>query len=186
MAESVGQEQSDITSVEDILQRIKHQIDGGDVDADSDVLELTERVEIQSRTFSKKEALLQKMDAHLPPLQASDTTLSVGALSELSEEPCTLISGRPAVMRLGIAVESSRQHENVGAVSDALKELKELVQSVSHSAPRENNSRHVTLESIVQRSIQPYLRSWLDEHLSDIVHKVVEREVARLVAAADE
>jgi cell pole-organizing protein PopZ len=41
-----------------------------------------------------------------------------------------------------------------------------------------------TLEEIVRDALHPLLRAWLDAHLPDIVERLVQEEIHRLVRAA--
>jgi cell pole-organizing protein PopZ len=42
----------------------------------------------------------------------------------------------------------------------------------------------LTLEDIVREALRPLLQSWLDEHLPDIVERLVREEIARVAGAA--
>jgi cell pole-organizing protein PopZ len=40
---------------------------------------------------------------------------------------------------------------------------------------------HLTLETLVREELRPILKAWLDQHLSDMVERLVQEEIAQLV-----
>ncbi len=61
--------------------------------------------------------------------------------------------------------------------------LSELTQVLSEE--KEVESSETSLEGIVKSLLTPYLKDWLNAHLPDIVEKVVQKEIRRLVDKAD-
>ncbi len=61
--------------------------------------------------------------------------------------------------------------------------LSELTQVLSEE--KENALPETSLEGMVRSLLTPYLKEWLNTHLPEIVEKIVQREVRRLVDKSD-
>lgn len=70
--------------------------------------------------------------------------------------------------------------------SEAASRFSDLASAVTavRGMPVGNGTR--TLEDIVKELLRPMLKDWLDQNLSTIVHRIVEREVAKLAGRVDD
>jgi len=76
--------------------------------------------------------------------------------------------------------------EGVGAeprlVSDAASEAVAASFARLDGMPRHNGPDH-PLDDIVRETLRPLLQAWLDEHLPELVERLVRAEIARVVGA---
>ncbi len=86
---------------------------------------------------------------------------------------------------------ASHPYEDLALVSnpvasEAASRFSDLASAVTavRGMPVGNGTR--TLEDIVKELLRPMLKDWLDQNLSTIVHRIVEREVAKLAGRVDD
>ncbi|VBB69062.1 hypothetical protein RIEGSTA812A_PEG_535 [invertebrate metagenome] len=66
---------------------------------------------------------------------------------------------------------------SAAALSELARVVRERNLTLSH--------RDITLEVLVQETLRPLLKAWLDEHLSTVVERIVAREIENLVHHTD-
>ena len=71
------------------------------------------------------------------------------------------------------------------AVTSALSEFAGALmeQNKDQQGPVGGNQ---TLDSLVRAALEPYLKSWLDEHLETLVERVVKEEIKRMARRAED
>lgn len=186
MAEaSAEKKQDDDQSMEEILQSIRRIIAEDDedgavekpaaepskkVDAEeasaakgSDVLELTDMVTEEGAVVNvSEEESSQEVDNSHDILADIDHAISP-ADSDGSSSFDSLISG-----------------ETASTASAMLKGLKKPAESVVESQYMPPLRSGTTIEDLVIEALRPLLKSWIDQNLTGIVEKVVEKEVKKL------
>lgn len=68
----------------------------------------------------------------------------------------------------------------------AASKFSDLVSTVSQVRGLPIGGANRTLEDIVKELLRPMLKDWLDANLPTLVHRIVEREVAKLAGRVDE
>lgn len=71
-----------------------------------------------------------------------------------------------------------------GAAAAAFAQLGELPRERRRGSELRLGAGDKTLEDIVRELLQPLLQTWLDEHLPEIVERLVREEIARVVGEA--
>jgi uncharacterized protein len=99
-------------------------------------------------------------------------------------EPVTLVTPEPSSMRRDTRVgPAAPGPDGAGAeprlVSDAASEAVAASFARLSSLPRDEQ-----LDDIVRETLRPLLQAWLDEHLPDLVERLVRAEIARVVGAS--
>lgn len=132
----------------------------------NEVLELTESVGEDGRV------------RRLPPRQPDD-------------EPPAVEPDRPALgatrdnePRLDCGDERLVSTETAGAAAAALSRLAAMPRPPEGASAADAMAGARTLEQIVGEALRPLLQAWLDEHLPELVEKLVREEVARIVKDA--
>ena len=127
---------------------------------------------------------------HAPPrLRTDDDVLDLTeALNDDDSvrhiEPVALVTPEHSPVRLDGRIDSTaRRPDGAGAeprlVSDAASEAVAASFARLSSLPR-----HEQLDDIVRETLRPLLQAWLDEHLPDLVERLVRAEIARVVGAS--
>jgi cell pole-organizing protein PopZ len=149
-------------SMEDILASISRIIEedrksgGSPSTAGEDVLDLTEAIEEDGTV------------RHLEP-KLSPTTTDTPAAAQPGEakEPERIVSATTsqaaAAAFAGLGALPERRREGDVPLGDASR----------------------TLEGIVRDALRPMLQAWLDEHLPDLVERLVRAEIARVIKEAE-
>jgi cell pole-organizing protein PopZ len=150
---------------EPVTSESEKQTEGGDRDADGEVLELTQMVREDGSTIDISEETVQSDDDKTTP----DAT---GADKPKESPP---VAEGPLVG---------------GAAADAsVKALSELNRAAEAAEPKlvspTIGDQGRTIEDMVMESLKPMLRDWLDTNLPVLVEKLVEKEIRRLVRRAD-
>lgn len=72
------------------------------------------------------------------------------------------------------------------AAAAATNALADLAGAVTAARGMPMGAGQRTLEDIVKELLRPMLRQWLDTNLPPLVHRIVEREVAKLAGRVDD
>lgn len=171
-------------TMEEILASIRKIISEDEAEADSpaggeqaavgaeqaskDVLELTERVEDE---FAAPAQPTGGEEAEVDAILASVTGLED--------------KGRTDINTAGDKSGGIASSETETAVTSALSEFAGALmeQNKEQQGPVGGNQ---TLDSLVRAALEPYLKSWLDEHLETLVERVVKEEIKRMVRRAED
>ncbi len=124
-----------------------------------DILELTEVVESDGSVVSLNAPIEPKPEAVEPPRRRDDPA--------------------PVEHNAG---------ERILSAATAAASVAALSQITTLSSRQEARERdlalgagHLTLETLVREELRPILKAWLDQHLSDMVERLVQEEIAQLV-----
>jgi cell pole-organizing protein PopZ len=101
--------------------------------------------------------------------------------------PATLVAPQaPAKLPDGRIEPAAPRQRDVSAapplVSDAASEAVAASFARLASVPRREQDERA-LDDIVRETLRPMLQAWLDEHLPDLVERLVRAEIARVVGA---
>ena len=150
---------------EPVAPETKKPAEGGDSDADGEVLDLTQMVREDGTT----------VDISEEPVESDDD------------------KARPEVTDADNPKESPPADESrlVGdnAADASVKALSELNRAAEAAEPKLASpaigEQGRTIEDMVMESLKPMLRDWLDTNLPTLVEKLVEKEIRRLVRRAE-
>ena len=137
-------------------------------DTKEDVLELTERVEDELAAPADQPA---KEDAEIDAILASMTGPEEKGSTDMST----------AGDKSGGIASPGTESAVTTALSDFAGALME--QNKEQQGPVGGNQ---TLDALVRAALEPYLKSWLDEHLETLVERVVKEEIKRMVRRAED
>ncbi len=137
-------------------------------DTKEDVLELTERVEDELTAPADPPA---KEDAEIDAILASMTGPEEKGSTDMST----------AGDKSGGIASPGTESAVTTALSDFAGALME--QNKEQQGPVGGNQ---TLDALVRAALEPYLKSWLDEHLETLVERVVKEEIKRMVRRAED
>lgn len=170
-------------SMEEILQSIKRIIaeESEPAPSGSDVLELTE--------------LLSEDDASKLVDSGQDKAVGTMSIEEImatpTEAPTAAPIEAPAPKPAPVAapIEAASRVDDGSIVSDAtidrsaaamdsLRRMPYSVPPIPSGTPNFRSGN--TVEDLVLEALRPMLKSWLDEYLSGMVERLVEREVRRI------
>jgi cell pole-organizing protein PopZ len=129
-----------------------------------DILELTDVVEPDGSVVSMNAAPARAEPAPPPPPAAPPPLREVSSVAEPADGE-GIVS--PATAAASVAAFS------------------QITSLSSRSEPRDRNlgigAGHLTLESLVREELRPILKDWLDQYLPDMVERLVQEEITRLV-----
>lgn len=194
-------------SMEDILQSIKRIIaeEGEPAPSGSDVLELTELLDdgagsdaASVPSMSIDEIMAAPVDPVAAPIPAA-APVAPEPVADKPAPPAAPPISRPAAeapaSTITTPAATSSATASVGddaLLSDstlassmaALSALRNLPYEAVHHAPVRDIQFRTgsTVEDLVLEALRPMLKDWLDENLTKIVERLVEREVRRLSA----
>ena len=136
--------------------------------ASKDVLELTERVE-------------EEFAAPADPPAGEEAEIDAILAGVTGQED----KGRTDINTAGDKPGGIASSETEGAVTSALSEFAGALmeQNKDQQGPVGGNQ---TLDSLVRAALEPYLKSWLDEHLETLVERVVKEEIKRMARRAED
>ena len=141
----------------------------------SDVLELTQVVDedgsvrrITSRTAAETAPSSEPVPA--PGPHPANATTHI--------DPQGYAKSEPTLNPVGERIVSSATS---GAAAAAFAQLGALPRDRRREGELQLGGTERTLEEIVRGMLRPMLQSWLDEHLPDIVERLVREEIARVV-----
>jgi cell pole-organizing protein PopZ len=141
----------------------------------SDVLELTQVVDedgsvrrITSRTAA--ETAPSSEPASAPGPHPANATTHI--------DPQGYAKSEPTLNPVGERIVSSATS---GAAAAAFAQLGALPRDRRREGELPLGGTERTLEEIIRGMLRPMLQSWLDEHLPDIVERLVREEIARVV-----
>ena len=87
------------------------------------------------------------------------------------------------------SLKNSSQQEDLISGEDAAKSaatIRELIKKMEKPiADAAKLNKNITLEEITAEAIKPFLKDWLDQHLPEIVQRIVEDEVRKLIPNKD-
>ncbi len=137
-------------------------------DTKEDVLELTERVE-------------EEFAAPADPPAGEEVEIDAILAGVTGHED----KGRTDINTAGDKPGGIASSETEGAVTSALSEFAGALmeQNKEQQGPVGGNQ---TLDSLVRAALEPYLKSWLDEHLETLVERVVKEEIKRMARRAED
>lgn len=140
--------------------------DGGD----DDILDLTEAAPADSRA------------AKTPPAAPADAAVTKSAAIDAAPAEA---EEAPVFIRAPIATEDAAPADPIlspapqAAARQQLDSLAAALAAAQHSEPRPADGT-TTVNALVEASLRPMLRDWLDANLPDIVERIVAREIARI------
>jgi cell pole-organizing protein PopZ len=191
-------------SMEEILQSIKRIIaeEGEPSSQASDVLELNDIVGEDEVALNPSELTIdeimaastgQALEHMIPkddPLPAAPEPVVVPEDIILSEDvvvPQPTVAVEPPIVASAEGVDepddaliSEATLASAAAAFDVLKKI-----PADMPLPRNNSMRFrsgETVEDLVMESLKPMLREWFDDHLTELVERLVEREVRKITA----
>jgi cell pole-organizing protein PopZ len=164
-----------LSSIRRVIARDEAQINGGRSApapvvaqaADDDVLELTEAAA----------ALTDAVAAKTPPIAPADAATAEPAPPETEVAPVFIRA--PAVVEEATLADPILSPAPQAAARQQLDTLTAALAAAQHSEPRPADSA-TTVNALVEASLRPMLRDWLDANLPDIVERIVAREIARI------
>ncbi len=133
--------------------------------ASEDVLELTERVEDEFAGSAANE------EAEIDAILASVTEAEDTRRTDIDT----------AGDSSGGIVSPETERAVTSALSDFAGAL--VQQNKDQQGPVGGNQ---TLDSLVRAALEPYLKSWLDEHLETLVERVLKEEIKRMARRAED
>lgn len=190
-------------SMEEILQSIKRIIaeEGDTAPSGSDVLELTEVAPPEEAPTLAVEKLLDSLAAKeveaAPAVASAADIEAMFATPEAPADPVIEAASEPvpamveaapmpeapvaAAMppAVGGLIEDTTAH----ASAAALKQLLVASEPTHHYTPTSGVFRSgTTVEDLVVEALRPMLKEWLDAHLPEVVERLVQREIQKIVA----
>ena len=168
-------------SMEEILQSIKRIIaeEGEPAPSGSDVLELTELLSDEDPNASKSQG----------PQVGSlsiDEIMAAPVEPEFEPTPPPAAKPEPVVRQQATPAEEEPlvSEKTLASSAAALEALKQVPQPQQQAMPSSGLGFRsgTTIEDLVLEALRPMLKEWLDEHLTKIVERLVEKEVRRLSA----
>lgn len=140
----------------------------------SSIRRILSNEEGDSETTIKEEMLAPKAIVQDSPLElTSDMVVEEPVQTE--EAPKKELPVPSDIVEEGLISEQ--------AARESTAKLSELAQVLSEE--KETTPPETSLEGMVRSLLAPYLKDWLNAHLPEIVEKVVQKEVRRLVDKAD-
>jgi len=146
---------------------------------ESDILELTEAVN-EDGSVRRVTPLGQSGAASTPKTDAAAETSAAGTKIRIEPEPPHAEAEREPRLDGGRIVSSATS----GAAAAAFAQLGGLPRERRREGELPLGNVERTLEEFVRDLLRPLLQSWLDEHLPDIVERLVRDEIARVVSEA--
>ncbi len=150
---------------EPVAPETEKQAEGDDGAADGDVLDLTQMVREDGTT----------VDISEEPVKSDDDKMTPKATAADKSEETPPAEDGPLVG--GTAADAS------------VKALSELNRAAEAAEPKPVSpaigDQGRTIEDMVMDSLKPMLRDWLDTNLPNMVEKLVEKEIRRLVRRAE-
>ncbi len=190
-------------SMEEILQSIKRIIaeEGDTAPSGSDVLELTEVAPAEEAPTLAVEKLLDSLAAkeveEAPTVaSAADIEAMFATNAAPAEEPVIEAASEPVpamvetaplleapVAAVPSAVGGLIEDTTAHASAAALKQLLVASEPTHHYTPTSGVFRSgTTVEDLVVEALRPMLKEWLDAHLPEVVERLVQREIQKIVA----
>ncbi len=125
-----------------------------------DILELTEAVEPDGSVVSLGTARPPKAEpAPEPPPRAPEPAPADRPVDERIVSPATAAASVAALSQIAsMSSRHERRERDIGL-----------------------GAGHLTLEMLVREELRPILKDWLDQYLSDMVERLVQEEITRLV-----
>jgi cell pole-organizing protein PopZ len=123
-------------------------------------------------------------------LELTDVVEPDGSVVSMSAAPAKAEPAPPAPPPLREAAPFAEPADGEGIVSPAtaaasVAAFSQITSLSSRSEPRDRNlgigAGHLTLESLVREELRPILKDWLDQYLPDMVERLVQEEITRLV-----
>jgi uncharacterized protein len=150
-------------SMEDILASIKKIISE---DGDSKIAPPLKR---EAVTFARNEAVAEK--AAEPVQNVEEDILDLSAEDEAApiiDEPPPVLT--PATTTAASAIVSA----------DAAAASRSALASLSHMLVKPEIEGSDTLQGLVREMLKPMMKEWLDDHLPEVVERIVAQEVGRI------
>ncbi len=122
-------------------------------------------------------------------LELTDVVEPDGSVVSLNAAPARPEPAPPPPSPLREATPAA-EPEGEGIVSAAtaaasVAAFSQITSLSSRSEPRERElavgAGHLTLETLVREELRPILKGWLDQYLPDMVERLVQEEITRLV-----
>jgi cell pole-organizing protein PopZ len=123
-------------------------------------------------------------------LELTEVVESDGSVVSLSAAPIEAkpAAAEPPPRREEPAPTEHPAGERILSAATAAASVAALSQITTLSSRQEARERdlalgagHLTLETLVREELRPILKTWLDQHLSDMVERLVQEEIAQLV-----
>jgi cell pole-organizing protein PopZ len=188
-------------SMEEILQSIKRIIaeEGDTAPSGSDVLELTEVAPPEEAPTLAVEKLLDSLAAkevEEAPAVASAADIEAMFATSTPAEPVIEAASEPVpamveaapkpeapVAAMPATVGGLIEDTTANASAAALKQLLVASEPTHHYTPTSGVFRSgTTVEDLVVEALRPMLKEWLDAHLPEVVERLVQREIQKIVA----
>ena len=168
-------------SMEEILQSIKRIIadEGEPAPGGSDVLELTDMIATPAPEPTPAPVFE-------PAPEPEPAAMSIDEIMAMPVEPVTPAPAAPEpAPTMAFSNEGLVSNTAVSSSAAALTTLMDapnLAAAPAAAAPSIQFRSGVTVEDLVVESLKPMLKEWLDSNLPQLVEKLVEREIKRIVA----
>jgi cell pole-organizing protein PopZ len=190
-------------SMEEILQSIKRIIaeEGDTAPSGSDVLELTEVAPPEEAPTLAVEKLLDSLAAkeveEAPTVASAADIEAMFATPAAPAEPVIEAASEPVpamveaapmpeapvAAAMPAAVGGLIEDTTAHASAAALKQLLVASEPTHHYTPTSGVFRSgTTVEDLVVEALRPMLKEWLDAHLPEVVERLVQREIQKIVA----
>lgn len=169
-------------SMEEILQSIKRIIadEGESAPGGSDVLELTDMIAPAAAPEPAPEPVFE------PAPEPEPAAMSIDEIMAMPVEPVAPAPAAPEpAPTMAFSNEGLVSNTAVSSSAAALKTLMDapnLAATPTATTPSVQFRSGVTVEDLVVESLKPMLKEWLDANLPQLVEKLVEREIKRIVA----
>jgi uncharacterized protein len=146
-------------SMEDILASIKKIISE---DSGTKIAPPLRREEV---SLEREEAMDALPVSFQPPVAEADDILDLNAVDEAAPVVAEELSVTPPTFIVSpLAAAASRS----------------AMASLSHMIVKPDSEGSDTLEGLVREMLKPMLKGWLDEHLPEVVERIVAQEVGRI------
>lgn len=132
-------------------------------------------------------SLAAEPEAYPPGGPPPQPPLAVTSLEIPPSAPPSMPEGSgPAEGEEGMSGLTQKQVEELlapavaAAASSSVEALLRRLEAERQASLQVSTAGSITLEEAVRSELRPMLKAWLDEHLADIVERVVKAEIARL------
>ncbi|MCP4395617.1 MAG: DUF2497 domain-containing protein [Alphaproteobacteria bacterium] len=161
-------------SMEDILSSIKKILSEEETEAEPVAEQKPEPIEepvIESEPVAEQKP--EPIEEPEPVAEPKPVIESEPEIMELTED---MVSKEP------IPIEPLVSQNTADTAACAFATLS---QSIAEERNTALGNANLTIEEIVRQTVKPIVQDWLDIHLSEIVERMVKREIARVSERAD-
>lgn len=162
---------------EDVLQEIDNAINANQPDTPPEDEENTTEEQAEATNTDNDEASANNVDDFFT------------AEKEPTPEPESEAEPEPEPQEEASIALDDENAKNNGLISEqsaelSTKALQELINNVPKTGPGFRSG--LMLEDLVIEALRPYLKEWLDSNLPDLVQRLVEKEISRILPKNDQ